>query len=153
MSTKNTFYCMLALSFGLCSCSSDIFITHNGNMPSNDKIVLLQKGQNKAMVRQILGAPSSVNPLDNNTWIYMSSDVKRVAFFKPVELDRDVLTVKFDENDIVTSISRYSKEHGKEVAISEDATEFQKSDQGFFQEYFGGVGAYMPIQGTNKTNQ
>ena len=134
----------------LSACNSDIFISHNGNMPSNDRIVMIQKGQDKARVREILGAPSSVNPLDSNTWIYMSSDVKRVAFFKPVELDRDVLTIKFNESGVVNSISRYSKANGKEIEISRDTTGFEESDKGFFQEYFGGVGAYMPIMTNNQ---
>ena len=135
------------------ACNSDIFITHNGNMPSNERISMIQKGQDKTRVREILGSPSGVNPLDNNTWIYMSSDIKKVAFFKPEEIDRDVLTIKFNDAGNVSSISRYSKEHGKEIEISEDATEFEKSKKGFFQEYFGGVGAYMPIQTNNERHK
>ena len=150
MSIINKISCAFASIIMLEACSSDVFVTHNGNMPSNDRITMVQKGQDKARVREILGAPSSISSLDSNTWIYMSSDVKRVAFFKPVELDRDVLTIKFNDKGIVDSISRYSKEHGREIEISEDATGFQESEQGFFKEYFGGVGAYMPIQNNNK---
>ena len=150
MSTINKAACVFVFVMAVSACGSDVFVTHNGNMPANDRILMLQKGQNKAEVRELLGSPSSVSPLDKNTWIYMSSDVKRVAFLKPVELNRDVLTVKFDDKDIVSSISRYSKEQGREIEISKDATEFQESEQGFFKEYFGGVGAYMPIQGNNK---
>lgn len=150
MSIINKTSCVFIASALLCACSSDIFVTHNGNMPTSDRISMVQKGQDKARVRELLGAPSSINPLDSNTWLYMSSDVKRVAFFKPVELNRDVLTIKFNDKGIVDSISRYSKEHGREIEISEDATEFQESDKGFFEEYFGGVGSYMPIQSNNK---
>ena len=150
MSIINKTACVFVLSAVLSSCNSDIFVTHNGNMPSNDRISMVQKGQDKQRVRELLGAPSSVNPLDNNTWIYMSSDIKRVAFFKPVELDRDILTIKFNDDGVVNSITRYSKEQGREIEISKDATEFEESKQGFFKEYFGGVGAYMPIQTNNR---
>lgn len=150
MSIRNKTTCVFVASALLSACSSDIFVTHNGNMPSSDRISMVQKGQDKTRVRELLGAPSSVNPLDNNTWIYMSSDVKRVAFFKPVELNRDILTIKFNESGVVDSISRYDKEQGREIEISKDATEFQESDKGFFEEYFGGVGAYMPIQPSKK---
>ena len=82
MSIINKTSCVFIASALLCACSSDIFVTHNGNMPTSDRISMVQKGQDKARVRELLGAPSSINPLDSNTWLYMSSDVKRVAFFK-----------------------------------------------------------------------
>ena len=149
MSIINKTACAFVMCTALASCNSDLFVTHNGNMPSNDRISMVQKGQDKVRVREILGAPSSISPINSNTWIYMSSDVKRVAFFKPVEIDRDVLTIKFNDDGVVQSVSRYSKEEGRDIEISKDATEFQESQQGFFKEYFGGVGAYMPF----KTNE
>ena len=51
------------------ACSSDIFITHNGNMPSNERISQIRVGQSRAEVHQILGAPSNVVSLDKNTYI------------------------------------------------------------------------------------
>ena len=149
MSTSKNTLCVFAACAILAACNSETFVTHNGNMPSNDRILMIQKGQDRARVREILGAPSSINPLDGNTWIYMSSDVRKVAFFKPEELDRDVLTIKFDDDGIVSSISRYSKANGKEIIISEDATDFDKGNKSFFEEYFGGVGAYIPIAPNN----
>ena len=76
------------------ACSSDLFITHNGNMPSNERIAQIRVGQSKSEILNILGSPSSVVSLDRNQWIYMSSDIKRVAFFAPKEVDRDVLTIQ-----------------------------------------------------------
>jgi len=145
MSTAKKALCVFAILSTLAACNNEIFVTHNGNMPSNDRISMVQKGQDKSRVRSILGAPSSINPLDGNTWIYMSSDVRKVAFFKPEEIDRDVLTIRFNNDGIVSSISRYSKENGKEIIISEDSTDFDKGDRSFFEEYFGGVGAYIPV--------
>ena len=150
MSIVKKMFCLIALLCTISACSSDIFIVHNGNMPSNDRISLLQKGQSKEQVRELLGSPSSINPLDDNTWIYMSSDIKKVAFFKPEELKRDVLTIKFDDKDIVKSVSRYSKENGKDIEISEDATDFDETNKSLLKEYLGGVGAYMPFPTGNK---
>ena len=73
--------------------ANEWFVTHNGNMPTNERISRIEVGDSKEEVRQILGSPSSVVSFDKNTWIYMSSDVRRIAFFAPEEIDRDVLTV------------------------------------------------------------
>ena len=74
----------------LASCSTDKtnewFVSHNGNMPSEERIAQIAVGDNQNKVMQVLGAPSSVVSLDKNTWLYMSSDIKRVAFFAPSEV-------------------------------------------------------------------
>ena len=75
----------------------------------------------------------------------MSSTLKKVAFFKPEEINREVLTISFDDNGKVTQISNYDKEDGSQIEISEQETPTQGHDIGFFKKYFGGVGAYMPI--------
>ena len=84
------------------ACSSDLFITHNGNMPSNERIAQIRVGQSKSEILNILGSPSSVVSLDRNQWIYMSSDIKRVAFFAPKEVDRDVLIIQFNDQGKVS---------------------------------------------------
>ena len=107
----------------------------------------------KATVQSILGAPSNVVSLDRNTWIYMSSDIKKVAFFAPKEVERDVLTIRFNNQNKVESIERLSKKNGKEVTICEDKTETVGHNPGFFRKYFGGVGQYMPFPTNNNPNQ
>lgn len=133
----------------LCACSSDVFLVHNGNMPSNDKVNQVAKGQTRAEVEQILGAPSAVTSFDANTWIYMSSTLKKVAFFEPEETKRDVLAITFNDKGLVSSIKTYNKADGKNIAIDKTETPTVGHNIGFFRKYFGGVGAYMPIAPTD----
>ena len=116
------------------SCAKDWFTTYNGNMPSNERIAQVALGQSKEDVYANLGAPSNVVSLDRNVWIYMSSEVKRIAFN--------------DENK-VDEIQRLSRKDGKTVAVSTDETETLGNTPGFFERYFGGVGTYMPFGGNN----
>ena len=140
---KLVFASLVALAVS--GCASEWFVTHNGNMPTNERISQLNVGQTKQEVRQILGSPSSVVSLDQNTWIYMSSDIKRVAFFKPEEISRDVLTIKFNKDDKVEDITRLKKENGREIVVSQDETPTLGQQPGFFEKYFGGVDQYMPF--------
>jgi outer membrane protein assembly factor BamE (lipoprotein component of BamABCDE complex) len=133
----------------LSACSSDVFLVHNGNMPSNDKVNQVAKGQTRAEVEQILGAPSAVTSFDANTWIYMSSTLKKVAFFEPEETKRDVLAITFNDKGVVSAIKTYNKEDGKNIAIDKTETPTVGHNIGFFRKYFGGVGAYMPIAPTD----
>lgn len=146
MSTNKMLYVTIFAAF-LSSCASDTFVSHNGNMPSNERISRLENGQDKNEVQALLGAPSNVVSLDQNTWIYMSSEIKQVAFMKPQEIGRDVLTIKFDSNDKVSDIKRLTKKDGEEIVVSNDSTQTLGQDPGFFQKYFGGIGKYMPFPG------
>ena len=44
--------------------------------------------------------------MDQNTWIYMSSEIKQVAFLAPEEVNRELLVIKFDTEDKVISIQK-----------------------------------------------
>ena len=141
--------CSFVLLLNACSTrkADEWFVTHNGNMPSEERISQIAVGDSMGKVRSVLGSPSSVVSFDRNTWIYMSSDIKRVAFFAPEEINRDVLTIKFNDQDEVSEITRLGQEDGAKVKISKDATETLGQEPGFFRKYFGGVGQYNPFGG------
>lgn len=141
--------CGLVCFLGACSSAKtdEWFVSHNGNMPSEERIAEISKGDSKDKVMRVLGAPSTVVSFDQNTWIYMSADIKSVAFFAPEEINRDVLTIRFNDNNKVAEITRLNKECGQEIQISTDETEAPGQEPGFFRKYFGGVGQYNPLGG------
>ena len=102
-------------------------------------------GDTQSKVENILGSPSNVVSFNKNAWIYMSSDVKQVAFCKPEEISRDVLTIYFDSNKKVTRITRLAKKDGKTIEVDTDKTATAGHDIGFFEKYFGGVGMFSPF--------
>lgn len=63
----------------------------------------------------------------------------------PKEIEREVLVVKFDENDNVSSIEKLDKQQGENLKVTEEQTENVEQEEGFFRKYFGGVGQYMPF--------
>ncbi len=144
MSRCNLFFYGLLLIF-LNACSTDVFLVHNGNMPADDKIAQIKTGLSQEEVEDILGSPSMVSTLNKNEWLYMSSTVKKIAFLTPKVIDRDVLTIRFDNSGTVSEISRLSEADGKSLKIDTDQTQSGGHNPGFFKKYFGGVGQYMPI--------
>lgn len=155
MST-NKIVCSLFCAAALCSCTAaqqeEWFVTHNGNMPAETRIAQIDVGSSKDDVLGILGAPSSVAAFDDNTWIYMSSDIKKVAFFKPEEIDRNILKIRFNTNDEVKEVTRLTLADGTELTPDGDKTEIRGQRQGFFRKYFGGVGQYNPFATNNTAN-
>lgn len=133
------------------ACSSDLFLDHNGNMPEESYLRQLHVGQTKEEVYQILGSPSLVAGLSNNHWIYMESTIRRVAFMKPTELDRNVIAITFADNK-VSKIDKRTLEDANNISIDSDETKPADRELGFFRKYFGGVGQYQMF-GNGKQNK
>ena len=139
LSLCGLFLCVLS------ACSSDVFLMHTGNMPSDDKIEQIKVGQTQSEVLDLLGSPSSVASLDENEWVYMSSTLRKVAFFTPKIVDRDVLTIKFNQQGKVSKISRLDETDGAKITPDSDETRSGGHNPGFFKKYFGGVGTFSPF--------
>ena len=72
-------FCIAALSACSAAKSDEWFISHNGNMPSEERIAQIKQGSSQEDVIRVLGAPSAVVSFDANTWLYMSSDIKSIT--------------------------------------------------------------------------
>ena len=145
--------CCVALSACSTAKQNEWFVNHNGNMPTEERIAKIKTGSSKDEVMQVLGAPSAMISFDEKTWIYMSSDIKRVAFSKPEEINRDILRLRFDGEDKVVEIARLDKSYGKDISPCKDKTEVKGENLGFFRKYFGGVGQYNPLAGQNQAGR
>lgn len=148
MSTSKMRLFSMIFCIFMAGCSGDLFLTHCGNMPSSERIAKVKIGDSKQQVISLLGSPSSVVSLDQNTWIYMSSDIRKIAFMSPQEVNRDVLTISFNKDGYVNGIDRLAKQNGKEIDVNTDRTETLGHNPGFFEKFFGGLGGnYMPFPG------
>lgn len=153
MSTRNiVFSTLMGAVLLIGGCSTDYFNQTEGNMPPQKDILALKKGMTEDEVRQIMGSPSVVSSLDHRSWIYMNSTMKRLAFLKPEELERNVIAVEFNLDGKVEKVVQLTKENGKEVSIETDVTPVTGSEEGFMQKYFGGVGQYLPMEPTKTNN-
>lgn len=139
MSIRKIFFIGLSLVLG--ACSSDLFLVHNGNMPTKERIEQIKTGQSKEEVSYILGTPSLVTGLNDNNWIYMSSTTKKVAFFNGKEIEREILALTF-KDDTLNKIEKFDLSDANDIKIDQDETKSVEENIGFFRKYFGGVGQY-----------
>lgn len=149
MSTRNVLFSTLAGVLFLSACSTEYFVQTEGNLPSKNDILSLKQGMTQEQVRDIMGSPSVISSLDHRTWLYMNSTMKRMAFFEPEELERNLVAVRFNQAGKLERVVELTKEDGKDIAVSQSATPVLGSEETFMEKYFGGVGYYMPIEPTN----
>lgn len=147
---KILFYSLACMMF-LSACSTEYFNQTEGNMPKKESISALKRGMSKAEVQEIMGSPSVISSLDHRTWIYMNNTMQRMAFFRPKELERNIVSIEFDLDGNLQKVVQLTKENGEEIVISSDETPVVGTDETFMEKYFGGVG-YMPVQPTKESN-
>lgn len=145
MSTSKILFLSIMALFLTASCSKEWFTSYSGNMPANERIEQIKLGMSKKEVKEIIGIPSNVVSLDENTWLYMSSEIEQIAFLEPKETERNLLVLKFDKYDQIEEIRKLNRKDGTEVKISKTRTASVGKNQGFFEKYFGGVGQYNPM--------
>lgn len=94
-------------------------INRRGYYAKPGTLAQIAEGMPKSEVEAILGSPSttaSIN-LQGDSYFYISSVTQNRAFLNPVETNREVIVIRFDQSEQVTSVAQYGLEDGRVVNI------------------------------------
>lgn len=130
--------------------------THSGFRPDYNNIAITdpQVGVDTAdTVRQRFGTPSTTAVFDQTAWYYISSIKEQMAFYSPRITERTVMVVKFDENNVVSSVEKYGMERGQLIAYNEDFTPTRGRELGVLEQLFGNIGATPPLAAADESRQ
>ena len=94
----------------------------------------------KSTAARILGRPGTTGIVDARGWYYVRSEYERFLWRAPVEVDREVVAVTFDEAEIVTNVERFGLEDGQVVALSRRVTDANTEGVGFLRQLFSNLG-------------
>lgn len=84
----------------------------------------VREGLAKLEVEAIMGSPSttaSVN-LQGDSYYYISSVTTQRSFLDPQEQTREIIAIRFDRNDQVTSVAQYGLEDGRIINMLDRKT-------------------------------
>ena len=133
---------MLAAVLGLtvlASCSP-VYQNH-GYIPSDEELALIEVGKDtRETVAATLGRPSSEGLLNDVGWFYVQSRWKHFGAMPPNEIDRQVVSVTFDEGGVVQNVERFGLEKGNVVALSRRVTDSNVKGVSFLRQLFGNIG-------------
>ncbi len=116
-----------------------------GYVPADDDLEAIVVGRDtRTTVETIIGAPSTEGILDAGGWYYVRSDYRTVAYRAPVEEERQVVAISFDEEGVVTNIERFGLEDGQVIALSRRVTDDNVKGIGFLRQLFGNLGRIDP---------
>lgn len=94
----------------------------------------------KSTVLARLGSPSTKGAFGDEAWYYISTDTKSFAFFKPDTTNREVVAVRFGEDDVVQSVDTFGLERGRVVSYANAETATRGRELTFLEQLLGSIG-------------
>ncbi len=134
---------LMALAFtGLVAgCSPEI--NHRGYRAKPGALSQVAEGMPKSEVEGILGSPSTTASINyqGDSYYYITSITKGRSFLDPKEVNREVIAVRFDKQDQVTSVAQYALEDGRIININNRRTAVPGDEFSILKELFNRGGA------------
>ncbi|HEX3809905.1 MAG TPA: outer membrane protein assembly factor BamE [Rhizomicrobium sp.] len=93
-------------------------------------------GDTKTTLQTKLGDPSTQSTFGGDTWYYISSTQKTIAFFKPRVLTRSILAVEFNRDGQVDGLHHYGLKDGHLVAFETRETAARGHEITFLEQLF-----------------
>ncbi len=117
-------------------------IRTHGYVPVPEALDRIEVGiDTRGSVQSKIGRPSATSAFDDEGWYYVSSVVEHFAFYEPEIVDRTVVAVTFDANDVVTGINRYGLADGRVVDLATNATPTYGRQLTIVEQILGNIGA------------
>jgi outer membrane protein assembly factor BamE (lipoprotein component of BamABCDE complex) len=131
---------LVALMLGAaCVAGCGAQIDRHGHVFIDVDVHSVQPGMNKEQVQTILGSPDTKSTIAGDSYYYISTTQKTVAFFKPREIDRQVVAVYFDGNQTVQEVAHYGLKDGIVVNYLKAETPARGKDASLLEQIFGNI--------------
>ena len=131
---------IISLLFTPFGCSK--IVEHNGIPTNEEKFQKLDIGKStKSQVKKILGDPLIIDNKFEETWIYFSQKIEKVAFFEPKLSSRKVILLSF-KNNILIKKETFSQKDSKIIEISTKKVISGGRKLTVLQQIFGNIGNF-----------
>lgn len=87
-----------------------------------------------------LGSPSTTSIFDDKLWVYMSSTRENLAFYYPKVVQREIVAVQFDDQDVVSDVLVYDLKAGRTISYNSKVTPTRGRELGIVEQLFGTIG-------------
>ena len=133
----------------LASCSN--LDRRHGYVPLDEDLEQIAVGvDTKATVAEAVGRPSTAGILSDGGWFYVESKFRAYGYREKQEIEREVVSISFNEAGVVENIERFGLEDGKVVAISRRITDSNIRGVSFLRQLFGSFGNFTADQLLNR---
>lgn len=131
---------VLALALGLSACAP--VIKNHGYAPATEEIADIRPGiDTRGSVQSKIGRPGGTAAFRDDGWFYVTTKVEHYMYNEPRVIDRRVVAVLFDQNDVVASVNQYGLEDGRVVDLETGTTPTYGRELTILEQFFSNVGS------------
>jgi outer membrane protein assembly factor BamE (lipoprotein component of BamABCDE complex) len=118
---------------------------NHGYMPLAEDVDALIVGvDTRDSIIEVMGVPTTGGVLTEEAMYYVRSRVHHKGYVKPNEIQRDVLVLSFDKNQILRNVERFGIEKGKLIRLEHRVTEAPGGDRSILQQIISSIGGFNP---------
>ena len=88
-----------------------------------------------------LGTPSTNSIFDDKLWVYMSSTRELLTFYYPKVVQREIVAIQFDDEDVVSDVLVYDVNDGRVLDYNSRVTPTRGRELGILEQLFGTLGS------------
>ena len=114
-----------------------------GNLPDPDLLANIEVDHiTKREVASLIGSPSTISPLTDETWYYVSERTESFAFFASKIKERKVVAIRFDQTGVAREIKIFGLEDARKIKMVERATPTAGKEFTLIRQLFGNIGRF-----------
>jgi outer membrane protein assembly factor BamE (lipoprotein component of BamABCDE complex) len=118
-------------------------VDQRGNLPLPEALAQIKPGKtSEDEVMSLLGSPSTTMNYGEETWHYVSSRTETMAFFKPEEKERTVISISFDKAGKVKELVKRTLADGQTVETVSRETPTAGKEMSALEQLLGNVGKF-----------
>lgn len=124
---------------GLLGCAP--VVRSHGYTPPDEELQTIRVGQDtRGSVRRKIGRPAGSGIFTDEGWYYVSQKVEHLTYYEPEVIERRVVAITFDQNDVVASVDLYGMEDGKIVDLETNTTPTFGAQLTILEQVLGNIG-------------
>jgi len=123
------------------SCGLETY--QSGDLPSQQRLNMIQAGMPEEKVIDLLGKPLFENKIGSDSfYIYFKSKKENRAFYHPEEIERDVYIVSFNQNKTVRNIRHLTLNDANDVEYDNAHTQVTGKELSVLEQLVKNFGRY-----------
>lgn len=116
---------------------------NHGYVPAADELALLTVGKDtRDSVEVAVGRPSAAGLLNEEGWFYVQSRYRQAGPRAAQEIDRQVVSISFDDKGTVTNIERFGLQDGRVITLSRRVTETSIKGESLIKQLLKNFGRF-----------
>ncbi len=132
-------------AIGLSACTNNQ--KSHGYAPDDSDLAEIEVGISKKNdVIAAAGQPVVRNIHYGESWFYVSTQFSGIGFERSKIVDREIVAVSFDNNELVSNVERYGLDDGRVVALSRRVTETNLGRLSVIEQLLRSLGRIDPTE-------